>query len=127
MSKKPLSDAALDRLLHRYRISVDTGDSAIDALVGAARLRAARLKEDIDSEGFFGAIAAALGFRNLRPALLSGAALAAFTLVIGLSLGATNAIPRLDSQSIALDLDTVMGTNTLATGTVLASEDDDAL
>jgi hypothetical protein len=123
MSKNSMPDENLNQLLGCYRVSVDTGEAAIDTLVRAARMRAASLRADMESEGFFGAIAAALGFHGLRPALWSGIGLASLMLVTGLSLGATHTIPHFDRNAVALDLDAAMGESTLTTGTMLASEE----
>ncbi len=113
-------DAGLNRLLATYRIRVDAGEDAVNAMVRAARVKAVRMGRDIEDKGFVAAVLSALGIHRPERALWSALAGLSVALVMGISLGASNAVPELDEHAFSVDLDTVIGAGTVAAGSEAA-------
>ncbi len=118
--QRGLDEATLDRLMGAYRVSVDSGELAIDAMVRAARRRAVGLKDEWSESGFFSLVAQVLGFRRASGAMWSAAAGMAFALVIGVSLGAADILPASGAgaeTAYSIDFDSVIGSNALTSET----------
>jgi hypothetical protein len=113
LDDNPLSDKRLDALLATYRISVDSGEQAVDAMLRAARIRAVTLKAELESRGFFGLIAQIFGFRRAAAAAWSALAGMMFAAVIGVSLGASDHLTMLDETAFSIDFDSVIGSGTV--------------
>jgi hypothetical protein len=114
--KKQDADPALDRLLHSYRLPLERGEDAIAHMVRAARVRAVQMQQEWEQRGFFGLVAHAFGFTRTAPVIWSTAGGIAVSLLLGVSLGASNTIPITDEQAFSIDFDSVLGASTLAAG-----------
>ena len=110
-------DIRLNRLLATYRISVGAGDQAVGDMVRAARIRAVNLGREIEDKGFGTAILSALGFRRPARVVWSAVAGLSLALMVGVSLGISNAIPEADEQAFTVDFDNVIGTGAVSAST----------
>ena len=102
-------DPKLDEMLATYKLRIDAGPSAVDALVRAARVRAVQIRQNREERRLLPLIATVFGLRRSAPVMWSAVAGMTLALFLGVSLGISHTVPSAEDQQISIDFDSVIG------------------